>query len=95
MHTKDDIKYIENMENNKINIIDNPICMCALNKDVDEMNNSYFDKNKNKTFEFKKSVKYYSHIKDGVREIKALPINNMLFIKETTERGETVILKKF
>ena len=32
MHTKDDIKYIENMKNNKIDIIDNPIYMCALNK---------------------------------------------------------------
>ena len=38
MHTKDDIKYIENMKNNKIDIIDNPIYMCALNKDVDEIN---------------------------------------------------------
>ena len=38
MHTKDDIKYIENMKNNKIDIMDNPIYMCALNKDVDEIN---------------------------------------------------------
>ena len=29
MHTKDDIKYIENLKNNKIDIIDNPIYMCA------------------------------------------------------------------
>ena len=94
MHTKDDIKYIENMKNNKIDIIDNPIYMCALNKDVDEINKSSFNKNANETYEFKKSVKYYSHIKDDVTEIKTLPINNMLFIKETTERGETVILKK-
>ena len=95
MHTKDDIKYIENMKNNKIGIIDNPIYMCALNKDVDEINKSYFNKNENKTFEFKKSVKYYSHIKDDVTEIKTLPINNMLFIKETTERGKTVFFKRF
>ena len=94
MHTKDDIKYIENMKNNKIGIIDNPIYMCALNKDVDEINKSCFNKNENETFEFKKSVTYYSHNKDDVTEIKTLPINNMLFIKETTERGETVILKK-
>ena len=94
MHTKDDIKHIENMKNNKIDIIDNPLYMCALNKDVDEINKSYFNKNENETFEFEKSVKYYSHIKDDVTEIKTLPINNMLFIKETTERGETVILKK-
>ena len=53
MHTKDDIKYIENMKNNKIDIIDNPIYMCALNKDVDEINKSYFNKNENETFEIK------------------------------------------
>ena len=94
MHTLDDIKYIENMKNNKIGVIDNPIYMCALNKDVDEINKSYFNKNENETFEFKRSVKYYSHTKDDVTEIKTLPINNMLFIKETTERGDTVILKK-
>ena len=70
MHTKDDIKYIENMKNNKINIIDNPICMCALNKDVDEIYKSYFNKNENETHEFEKSVKYYSHIKADVTEIK-------------------------
>ena len=68
--------------------------MCALNKDVDEINKSYFNKNENESFEFQKSVKYYSHTKDDVTEIKTLPINNMLFIKETTERGENVILKK-
>ena len=68
--------------------------MCALNKDVDEINKSYFNKNENETYEFKKSVKYYSYIKDDVTEIKTLPINNMLFIKETTERGETVFFKK-
>ena len=68
--------------------------MCALNKDVDEINKSYFNKNANETFEFKKSFKYYSHNKDDVTERKTLPINNMLFIKETTERCETVILRK-
>ena len=94
MHTKDDIIYIENMKNNKIDIIDNSIYMCALNKDVDEINKSYFNKNENETFESKESVKYYSHIKDDVTEIKTLPINNMSFIKETTERGEAVISKK-
>ena len=47
MHTKDDIKYIENMKNNKVDIIDNPIYMGALNKDVDEINKSYFNKNEN------------------------------------------------
>ena len=67
--------------------------MCALNKDV-EINKSYFSENKNETFEFKKSVKYYSYTKDDVTDIKTLPINNMLLIKETTERGETVIFKK-
>ena len=92
IHQKDDIKYTENMKNNKIDIVDNPIYMCALNKDVDEINKSYFNKNENETFEFK-NLKYYSHNKDDVTEIKTLPISNMLFIKETTERGETVILK--
>ena len=66
--------------------------MCALNKDVDEIIKSYFNKNENETFEFKESVRYYSHIKDDVTEIKTLPISNMLFIKATTERGEIVIL---
>ena len=82
------------MKNKKIDIIDNPIYMCALNKDVDEINKSYFNKNENESFECKKSVKYYSHTKNDVTEIKTLLINNMLFIKETTERGENVILKK-
>ena len=77
MHTKDDIKYIEKMKNNKIDIIDNPIYMCALNKDVDEINISYFNKNENETCEFKKSVKYYLRTKDDVTEIKNLPINNI------------------
>ena len=29
MHTKDDIKYNENMKNNKIDMIDNPIYICV------------------------------------------------------------------
>ena len=43
--------------------------MCALNKDIDELNKSYFNKNENESFEFQKSVKYYTHTKDDVTEI--------------------------
>ena len=60
------------MKNNKINIIDNPIYMCALNKDVDEINKSYFNNYENEPFEFKKSVKYYSNTKDDATEIKSI-----------------------
>ena len=30
--------------------------MCAINKNVDEINKKYFDKNKNESFEFKKKL---------------------------------------
>ena len=46
MHTKDDIKYIKNMENNKVDVNDLPIYMCAINKNVDEINKKYFDEKK-------------------------------------------------
>ena len=36
----------------------------------------------------KKPVNYYSHTEDGMLEIKTLPINNLLFLKEITERGD-------
>jgi len=56
MHTKDDIKYIKNMENNEVNEGDFPIYMCAVNKKVDEINKKYFDENKNEPFEKVKKV---------------------------------------
>ena len=37
MHTKDDIKYIKNMENNKVDVNDLPIQMSAKNRKVDEI----------------------------------------------------------
>ena len=63
MHTKDDIKYIKNMENNEVNEGDFPIYMCAVNKKVDEINKKYFDENENEPFEFIKKIKYYIHKK--------------------------------
>ena len=42
MHTKDDVKYIKNMENNKVDENDLPIYMCAKNKKVDEINKKIF-----------------------------------------------------
>ena len=59
MHTKDDIKYIKNMENNKVDVNGLPIYMCAINKNVDEINKKYFDENKNESFEFKKNYILY------------------------------------
>ena len=59
MHTKDDIKYIKNMENNKVDVNDLPIYMCAINKNVDEINKKYFDENKNESFEFIKKYILY------------------------------------
>ena len=46
MHTKDDNKYIKNMENNKVDENDLPIYMCAINKKVDEINKKYSHENK-------------------------------------------------
>ena len=94
MHTKDDIKYIKNMENNKVDENDLPIYMCAINKKVDEINKKYFDENKNESFEVKKSIKYYVDNEKGTpTEIQTLPSNRLTFIKETTKRGDDIILK--
>ena len=79
MHTKDDIKYIKNMENNKVDENDLPLYMCAINKKVDEINKKYFDENKNESFEFKKSIKYYVDNEIGTpTEIQNLPSNILL-----------------
>jgi hypothetical protein len=95
MHTKDDIKYIKNMENNEVNECDFPIYMCAVNKKVDEINKKYFDENKNEPFEFIKKIKYYTHKKSCKKsEVKKLPVNNLSFVKEMIMRGENVVLKK-
>ena len=53
------------MRNSKVGVIDDRIRMCSMNKDV-EINKTHFYKNENGSFEFNKSVKYYSHTKDGV-----------------------------
>ena len=37
MHTKDDIKYIKNIKNNKVDVNDLPLHMCAIYKKVDEI----------------------------------------------------------
>ena len=96
MHTKDDIKYIKNMENNKVDENDLPIYMCGINKKGDEINKKYFDENKNESFEFKKSIKYYVDNEKGTpTEIHNLPSNRLNFIKETTKRGDDIILKKY
>jgi ATP-dependent exoDNAse (exonuclease V) alpha subunit len=95
MHTKDDIKYTKNMENNEVNEGDFPIYMCAVNKKVDEINKKYFDENKNEPFEFIKKIKYYTHKKSCKKsEVKKLPVNNLSFVKEMIMRGENVVLKK-
>ena len=72
------------------------IYICAINKNVDEINKKYFDENKNESFEVKKSIKYYIHNKGDIKcEIEKLPSNNLKFIKETTKRGDNIILKKY
>ena len=47
------------MENNKVDVNDLPIYMCAINKNVDEINKKQFDGNKNESFEFKKNYMLY------------------------------------
>ena len=46
MHTKDDIKYIKNMENIKVDENDLPIYMCAINKKVDEIKKNILTRTK-------------------------------------------------
>ena len=83
------------MENNKVDENDLPLNMCAINKKVDEINEKYFDENENESFEFKKSIKYYVDNENGtLTEIQNLPSNRLTFIKETTKRGDDIILKK-
>ena len=83
------------MEDNKVDENDLPIYMGTINKKVDEINKKYFDDNKNESFEFKKSIKYYVDNEKGTpTEIQILPSNILTFIKETTKRGDDIILKK-
>ena len=68
--------------------------MC--NKNVDEINKKYFDENKNESFEFIKSITYYVDNERGLpTEIQNLPSNKLNFIKETSKRGDDIILKKY
>ena len=72
------------------------IYICAINKKDDEIYKKYFDENKNESFEFKKSIKYYVDNEKGTpTEIQNLPSNRLTFIKETTKRGDDIILKKY
>ena len=77
------------MKSNEMGVTYKPIYMCSTNKDVDEINKSLIKMRINRLF-FKKPVNFYSHTKDGVLEIKTLPINNLLFLKEITERGDKI-----
>ena len=36
-----------------------------MNRKIDEMKKKYFDQNKNESFEFKKSIKYYVYNEKG------------------------------
>ena len=79
------------MEDNKVDENDLPIYICAINKKVDEINKKYFDENKNESFEFKKSVKYYVDNEKGTpTEIQNLPSNRLNFIKK--QQKEEMIL---
>ena len=56
----------------------------------------YFDENKNESFEFKKSIKYYVDNEKGTpTENQNLPSNGLNFMKETTKRGDDIMLKKY
>ncbi len=86
-HTKEDIKYIKEMKNNKVNEYE-ATYMCAKNKDVDEINNKYFEFNKNESVTFENRITYLCNYKN----IEELPKTNKI-VRDVLKRGEDVTLK--
>ena len=75
------------MKENEVNQ-NEAVYMCARNKDVDAINEKYFEMNANKSVVFKNKFRYLY----GSKSVDKLPKTNRA-IRELQKRGTTVTLK--